>query len=272
VFLKKIRTTIAFLLTAMLATGAATVAFASEDIPPASERETEISPPPVTQTQPDETLIPEATQDGVSVDIERDGTRRIYFFSSEGDPISEEREFVAAEETPVVQESPSLTLADYQALNDAVGEDTNRGFLSPALGAQYNDSIRVNEFDDIQDTDTFDVPVMALPETPVPIAADAATDTATADTATDPAAVANSPALDGTAGSNNPDTGAGTTTDDDLNPEIVTGTTSQDNFNPNIVTGDLANPETGAASSLPLLVTALAAIGSVPVLLRKKEK
>jgi hypothetical protein len=272
VFLKKIRTTIVFLLTTMLATGAATVAFASEDIPPASERETEISTPPAAQTQPDGILIPEASQDGAQVEVEQDGTRRIYFFSSEGDPISEEREFVAAEETPVVQENSSFTLADYQALNDAVGEDTGRGSLSPALGAQYNDSIRVNEFDDIQDTDTFDVPVMALPETPVPIAADAATDPATTDTATDPAAIADSPALEGTAGSNNPDTGAGTTTDDDLDPDIVNGTTSQDNFNPNLVTGDTANPETGAASSLPLIMTALAAFASVPVLLRKKEK
>jgi hypothetical protein len=259
--LKKIRTFIALYLTTVLATGLATVAFASEDIPPASERETEITPP-AANTQPDVPLVPETPQDGVVVDVEQDGTRQIYFFNSEGDPVSEEKELSPAE-TTVEQENPGLTLADYQALNDAVGQETERGSLSPAMGEQYNDSIVVSEYDDIQDADTFDVPVMALPEAPVPIATDPVT--------TDAADVANSPALDGTAGSSNPDTGAGTTTDDDLNPDIVNGTTSQDNFNPNIVTGDTANPETGAASSLPLIVTALAAFGSVPVLLRKKK-
>jgi hypothetical protein len=267
--LKKIRTFIALYLTTVLATGLATVAFASEDIPPASERETAVSPS-TANTQPDGPLIPETPQDGVVVDMEQDGTRQIYFFNSEGDPVSEEKELSPAE-TTVEQESPGLTLADYQALNDAVGQETERGSLSPAMGAQYNDSIAVSEYDDIQDTDTFDVPVMALPETTVPIATDTPADPATTDAATDAADVANSPALDGTAGSNNPDTGAGTTTDDDLNPDIVNGTTSQDNFNPNIVTGDTANPETGAASSLPLIVTALVAFGSVPVLLRKKK-
>jgi hypothetical protein len=212
-------------------------------------------------------LIPETPpQEGGTMQSELDGTRRIYFFNSEGTPATEEREFVAAETPPVVPENPTLSLADYQALNDAVGEETNNVPLIPALGARYNDSIRVNESDDVQDADTFDVPVMASPETPIPIAADSPTD---------PAIVADSPALDGTAGSNNPDTGAaGTTTQDDLNPEIVDGITSQDNFNAGIVTGDTAdtaNPETGAASSLPLIVTALAALGSVPVLLRKKK-
>jgi hypothetical protein len=217
-------------------------------------------------------LIPETPpQEGGTMQSERDGNRLIYFFSSEGTPAAEEKEFVAAETPPVEPENPTLSLADYQALNDAVGEETNNTPLIPALGARYNDSIRVNESDDVQDADTFDVPVMASPETPIPIAADSPTDPA----ATDPAIVADSPALDGTAGSNNPDTGAaGTTTQDDLNPEIVDGITSQDNFNAGIVTGDTAdtaNPETGAARSLPLIVTALAALGSVPVLLRKRK-
>jgi hypothetical protein len=232
------------------------VAFASEDIPPASERQTEANSP-ATEGPQGNTLTPEeATQGEVLMDFDQDGTRQIYFFSHDEDTLNEERQLNAVE-TPVVEENHSLSLADYQALNDAMGEESNRSSLIPALGARYDDSILANEYDDIQDTDTFDVPVMALPETPVPIATDTPTDPATTDAPTDPTttdapadreAVANSPALDGTEGNNNPDTGAGD------------------------VTGEPANPNTGAASSLPLIVTAMLALGASPVLLRKKER
>lgn len=135
-------------------------------------------------------------------------------------------------QSPEVKEPPTYSVQDYQDMNDELADPTGRKDTSPALGTRYGNELIVNTPDDVMDEDSFPVEAAnAIPDTAIPMA-------------------------------DTPDEAEAN--EGDATPEeIANDTTTPEQTN--------ANPATGAADVLPLLLTAIASLGAAPMILRKKK-
>lgn len=146
-------------------------------------------------------------------------------------------------ENPEVAAPPIYSMEDYEEMHDAIANPTGRIDNSPALGARYGrgvviaGSVEVDEEYEYENEDGSVTVAEANASTDQPVAAAQSNSTAT------------TPEKD--------------VADADKAPEETTGNASND--------AAKMNPNTGAASMALPLVMAAAALGTAPIVLKKKK-